>query len=139
MATATLYTPQVLGLTIELARYPLTDDLVLRAQARSKSCGSTIMLGLATGPDGAVERIGIRSQACAVGQAAAAIFAGSAVGRSAAQIEQAREAIGAWLVGEAALPDWPGFSAILAARDYPARHGAVLLPWNAATEALQDA
>lgn len=139
MATATLYTPQVLGLTIELARYRLTDDLVLRAQARSKSCGSTIMLGLAIGPDGTVERIGIRSQACAIGQAAAAIFAGGAVGRSAAQIEQAREAIGAWLVGEAALPDWPGFSAILAARDYPARHGAVLLPWNAATEALQDA
>jgi NifU-like protein involved in Fe-S cluster formation len=136
MATTVLYTPEVLGLAIDLARYPLAGDLPLRGEARSKSCGSTIALGLATGPDGMVDRIGIRSQACAIGQASAAIFASGAAGSDAARIECARDAIAAWLSGDGELPDWPGLATIAAARDYPARHGAVLLPWNAACQAL---
>jgi NifU-like protein involved in Fe-S cluster formation len=136
MATTVLYTPDVLGLAIELARYPLSDDQPLRGEARSKSCGSTILLALATGADGAIERVGIRSQACAIGQASAAIFAAAAAGSDAARVEQARDAIAAWLSGEGELPDWPGLATIAAAREYPARHGAVLLPWNAACQAL---
>lgn len=136
MSTAVLYTPAVLGLTIELARYPLTDDLALRGEGRSKSCGSTITLGLSTGAGGTIERIGVRSQACAIGQAAAAIFAGAAAGCTSAQIGQASREIAAWLCGEGALPDWPRLDVIAAARDYPARHGAVMLPWNAALSAL---
>lgn len=136
MATAVLYTPEVLGLAIELARYPLADDLPLRGEGRSKSCGSTILLGLAVDGDGKVARIGVRSQACAIGQASAAIFAAGAMGSDAAQIQQARDAISAWLSDDGALPDWPGLATIAAARDYPARHGAVLLPWNAACQAL---
>ncbi|EJL32960.1 iron-sulfur cluster assembly scaffold protein [Novosphingobium sp. AP12] len=136
MATTVLYTPDVLGLAIELARYPLSDALPLRGEARSKSCGSTIVLGLSTSADGTVERIGVRSQACAIGQASAAIFASAAAGADAARIVRARDAIAAWLSGDGELPDWPGLETIAAARDYPARHGAVLLPWNAACQAL---
>lgn len=136
MATTILYTPEVLGLAIELARYPLTPDLPLRGEARSTSCGSTIALGLATAADGTVERVGIRSQACAIGQASAAIFAAGVVGAQPARIAQTRARVAAWLAGDGALPDWPGFATIAAARDYPARHGAVMLPWNAAAQAL---
>jgi len=42
----------------------------------------------------------------------------------------------AWLGGAGQMPDWPGLAAIAAARDYPARHGAILLPWRAALDAL---
>ncbi|HUD29282.1 MAG TPA: iron-sulfur cluster assembly scaffold protein, partial [Novosphingobium sp.] len=136
MATAVLYTAQVLGLAIELARYPLAEDLPLRAEARSRSCGSTIAIGLATGTDGRVERVGVRSQACAIGQASAAIFASAVAGLDAARIAQARDGVAAWLAGEGGLPDWPGMATIVAARDYPARHGAVMLPWDAACRAL---
>ena len=136
MVSAALYTPDVLGLTIELARHPLPDAFLLRGEARSKSCGSTIVLGLALDAAGAIEAVGIRSQACAIGQAAAAIFAGGVAGRTAAQVEQANEAITAWLAGTGPLPDWPGLATIAAAREYPARHGAVLLPWHAAIRAL---
>ncbi|WP_260921839.1 hypothetical protein [Novosphingobium sp. 9] len=38
--------------------------------------------------------------------------------------------------GEGALPEWPGLDAIAAARDYPARHGAVMLVWDAALDIL---
>lgn len=131
-----LYTPEVLALAIDLARHPLADDLPLRGEARSRSCGSTIAMGLATGPDGTIARIGLRSHACAIGQASAAIFASGASGRSAADIADARARVIGWLAGAESLPEWPGFAAIAAARDYPARHGAVMLPWDAAMQAL---
>lgn len=139
MSTAVLYTPEVLGLAIVLARYPLTDDLPLRGEARSKSCGSTIALGLALAADGTIARIGVRTQACAIGQAAAAIFAQGAVGMSVEAIARTRADLVAWLAGEGTVPDWPGLAGIAAARDYPARHGAVLLAWTAATQALSTA
>lgn len=136
MSATVLYTPQVLGLAVDLARFPLGDDLPLRGEGRSKSCGSTIALGLAMAPDGAVERVGVRSHACAIGQAAAAIFVQAAPGQRPEQIRAAAGAIAAWLAGEGELPDWPGLGTIAAARDYPARHGAVMLPWTAAMQAL---
>lgn len=139
MAAAVLYTPEVLGLTIELARHPLTEAFALRGEARSKSCGSTIALGLALDDHGTIAGVGIRSQACAIGQASAAIFADGAAGLTAAQVEAAGAAIAAWLAGEAPLPEWPNLPTIAAARDYPARHGAVLLPWQAAIRALDGA
>lgn len=136
MSATVLYTPEVLGLAIDLARFPLTDDLPLRAEARSKSCGSTITLGLETAADGTIARMGVRSQACAIGQAAAAIFVQGAAGQDGSAIHAAGRAIAAWLAGEAGMPDWPGLSTIAAAREYPGRHGAVMLPWNAAMQML---
>lgn len=136
MSAAVLYTPDVLGLAIELAAYPLGDDLPLRGEARSKSCGSAITLGLATDENGTVERVGAKSHACAIGQASAAIFARSVRGMTGEQVRSARDAIAAWLDHGGATPDWPGLETIAAARAYPARHGAVMLPWTAATQAL---
>jgi NifU-like protein involved in Fe-S cluster formation len=138
MSTTVLYTPDVLGLTIRLAAYPWDEALPYKGEARSQSCGSTIALGLALNARHRVERIGIRSQACAIGQAAAAIFADAAPGRSPNDLERAAEAISLWLAGNGALPDWPRLETIAKARDYPARHGAVLLPWHAAIQALSS-
>lgn len=135
MATM-LYTPEILALATSLAAYPWDEALALQGGARSKSCGSTIALGLATDPDGRIDRIALKSSACAIGQAAAAIFAAAAKGRDAADIRKAESEIAAWLRGDAAMPDWPGFEAIAPARDYPARHGAILLAWQAARDLL---
>lgn len=138
MASATaLYTPEVLTLATGLARYPLGDDLPLRGNARSQSCGSTLELGLAL-EDGRISQIGLRAHACAIGQAAAAIFAEAAVGRTAPEIAAAEREIAGWLAG-GSLPTWPGLATIAAAAAYPARHGAVLLPWRAALSALPSA
>lgn len=139
MAAATLYTPEVLALATGLVTYPWQDGLPLIGEARSKSCGSVIALGLDLDSEGHIARIGLRAQACAIGQAAAAIFAKAAVGRSAQDIAAADDAIAAWLAGEGALPDWPGLSAIAPARDYPARHGAIRLAWQAARQVLPTA
>lgn len=136
MSAHRLYTPEVLAAAVSLSRYPLTDDLVLRGEARSKSCGSRIVLGLALDEVGQVTRVGMASHACAIGQACAAIFADGAPGRDAVKLRDARAAMVLWLRGEAAMPDWPGMALVAPAQAYPARHGAMLLAWQAACHAL---
>lgn len=135
MADATrLYSTAVLALATRLAEWPWDDSLPLQASVRSRSCGSTLDLGLAM-DQGAIARIGVRAQACAIGQASAAILAGEAIGRSGQDIARVVAQVESWLNG-GPLPDWPDFAAIAPARDYPGRHGAILLPWQAARELL---
>lgn len=138
-ATAKLYTPALLGLATGLAQYPLTDDLPWRAEARSRSCGSVIALGLALDEEERIARIGMRVSACAIGQASAALLAQSAAGCAPLAVGEATEALEEWLAGEGALPDWPGIGALAPARDHPGRHGALLMPWTAARMALSQA
>lgn len=139
MSAVKLYTPQVLGLAMVLAQYPLREAFTFNGTARSVACGSAIELGLDLDDAGNVSGIGIRSAACAIGQASAAIFAQGAAGRDRATLGEAHDALANWLAGEGELPDWPGLDAIAAARDYPARHGALMLPWKAALQALPSA
>ena len=137
-ASTKLYSPALLGLATGLADFPLTDDLSLRAEARSRSCGSVIALGLALDDAGRIARIGMQVSACAIGQASAALLAQGAAGRDAGAVDAAAEALEQWLAGEAALPDWPGIDSLAPARDHPGRHGALLLPWTAARTALSQ-
>ena len=125
----------MLEAAVRLAGFPLDPDLPLVGEARSRTCGSTARIGLDLDASGRIARIGCRVQACAVGQSAAALFAQAAAGRSAAELSSARTAIAGWLDGGDP-PDWPGFALIEPALAYPARHGAILLAWDAALAAL---
>lgn len=138
-ASAKLYSPALLGLATGLASFPLTDDLPLKAEARSRSCGSVIAFGLALDDDARIARIGMRVSACAIGQASAAVLAQGAAGHGAEAIEAAAAVLEVWLAGEGDLPDWPGIDALAPAREHPGRHGALLLPWTAARAALSQA
>ena len=135
----TLYTPELLALAVALADYPAGPSLPLHGQARSKSCGSTLALDIGLDADGRIETLGLQVRACAVGQAAAAIFARAAPGRTSEDVQAAHAALTEWLAGAGALPDWPGLAAIAPARAFPARHGAIMLPWTAARDALSTA
>ncbi len=136
MSAARLYTPELLGLAVELARYPLADTLRITGEARSPACGSTLTLSLALDDADRIARIGLRVRACAVGQAAATIFARHAAGRDGVELAATLAAMRRWLAAEGAMPAWPDLALIEPARDYPGRHGAMLLPWLAATCAL---
>jgi NifU-like protein involved in Fe-S cluster formation len=133
-----LYTPELLALAVGLAAYPLADDLPLAGEARSRSCGSTLRIGLAVDSAGRVERIGMRVAACAVGQASAAIFAAAVPGRTRGDLAATLAALEAWLAEDGPAPEWPGLAMLAPARAYPARHGAMLLPWRAALDALSN-
>ena len=131
-----LYTPHMLSLAVECANYPLDDQFALRVEERSRTCGSTLALGVDLDRHEAVARIGLQVSACAVGQSAAAIMAKEAKGRTGADAEAALSEIEAWLSSDAPLPNWPGFSALGAVRDHAGRHSALLLPWKALKQAL---
>ena len=137
-AATRLYSPALLGLATGLAAFPLTGDLPFRAEARSRSCGSVIALGLALGEAGRIARIGMQVSACAIGQASAALLAQGAAGRDPGAVDAAADALELWLAGEGALPDWPGIDALAPAQGHPGRHGALLLPWTAARTALSQ-
>lgn len=137
MSTTTLYTPQVLALATELASFPLDGSLNCQGAARSPVCGSAIAIALDLDEAGAITRIGMKVHACAIGQAAAAILARAAIGNDRNALMLALNQIEDWLVGQRLeLPSWPGLEVIASARDFPARHGAILLPWRAALDAL---
>jgi NifU-like protein involved in Fe-S cluster formation len=131
-----LYTPELLELAVSLSHWPLGDELSLRGEARSRTCGSTVLFGTDGAADGRIGEVGLRVSACAVGQAAAAIFARHAAEKTSADIAQARTSLERWLADGGEPPEWPGLAALERARAYPARHGAILLPWNAALAAL---
>lgn len=134
-AATRLYTPEMLGLATGLARYPLDRAMPFQGKARSPSCGSSLEMSLALDPAERIERLGLLTQACAIGQASAALFAAGAVGIGRTQLVTVLAEIEAWL-GGGPLPEWPGLAAIAPARAFPGRHGAILLPWRAALDAL---
>jgi NifU-like protein involved in Fe-S cluster formation len=136
---AKLYSPAMLGLATELARFPMSGDLPLCFEARSRSCGSVITVGVALGCAQDIARIGMQVSACAIGQASAALLAQNAVGTSAVGIMQTTGQLERWLAGEGPLPDWPGIVVLAPALAHPGRHGALLLPWTAASMALSSA
>ena len=130
-----LYTPEMLALAVSLADHPFDPNAPFIGEVRSSTCGSRVAFSAAL--QGAqVVQPGLRVTACAVGQAAAAIFMQHAAGRTRREILAAREAIGAWLAGSSSIPGWPGFAALEPARAFPGRHGAIPLAWDAALAAL---
>lgn len=137
MSAKALYTPDILAKAMVLAQHAWSADAAFHGAARSRSCGSAIELSLETDDLGRIRSVGVRPHACAIGQAAAAIFVDSAVGRDRDEIGRARAELGEWLGrGEGALPDWPEIDLLSPALSYPARHAAILLAWDAALDAL---
>lgn len=133
-----LYTPELLGLAVELARWPRLETAALQGEARSPTCGSTLVMDLAVDGPGRIIALGMTVRACAVGQAAAAIFARHALGLDADHLALSLRRLESWLAGEGPLPNWPDLAMLEPARSYRARHGAMLLPWRAAMAALSS-
>lgn len=131
-----LYTPELLSLAVSLAQWPLVEGAQFRGEARSPTCGSSLTFSCSLDAHGSICLPGLHVSACAVGQAAAALFIAGATGLQRAQVARARDEIARWLTSEGELPEWPGFAALEPARAYPGRHGAILLAWNAALAAL---
>ena len=133
---ARLYSPAILALAVSLADYPLTADHPRTGESRSRTCGSTVTVAFECDAAGAITRTGLQVRACAIGQAAAALFAQGAAGKTGADLSEVLAGLERWTSGEGSCPDWPGLEVLEPAIAYPARHGAILLPWKAAIAAL---
>jgi NifU-like protein involved in Fe-S cluster formation len=136
---ATLYTREILRLATAL---PHDDRLAApqgSASCRAPICGSEVTAEVVCGADGAIKELAFRARACALGQASAALLREQAVGLDASAIAAARDALARYLDGEAIALPWDALGHFDAARSHSARHGAILLPYNALLAALEDA
>ena len=137
--SASLYSIDVLRRAASVADFPLLPDHDAKAERRSPTCGSRITVTLKLDDEGRIAAVGVDAKACALGQAAAAIFAASALGADQAAIEMVSDAWRVYLSGEQeALPDWAGLELLAAGRAYPARHPSMRLAFEAAAAAFAE-
>ena len=135
-----VYTRAMLLAAMELADYPLDERARFTADGHSRTCGSRVTISLDTDGQGKVSRFGISAQACAFGQASAAVLARHINGRSAADIRAAADALSDYLQGRSDdIGNWPGIAMLAPARDLPARRDSMLLPYTTALKALHGA
>ena len=78
-------------------------------------------------------------EACAFGQAAAALMGVGAQGKTGDDVRVALEGVAAWLDGDdGAVTAWPGLAVLDPARSRSGRHGAILLPFRALLAAIEE-
>ena len=88
--------------------------------------------------EGRVTAVEQAVEACAFGQASAALVGAQAVGMSRTEAEAALARVEAWLGGAGDEP-WSGMTALEPARARRGRHGAILLPFRALVAAIARA
>lgn len=136
-----LYSDRILALAAAIPYLEPLPHPVAHGQKRAPMCGSTIGVDL-TIKDGRVTGFSQQVRACALGQASAAIFGAQIIGRSRDEVQRARDQLAEMLQG-GPVPDAPfgDYALLQAAKEYPARHGSILLApdatlaaWDAASE-----
>lgn len=133
---APLYTLEILRLAGSLPEPVTLERVDGVCELHSAICGSIVRAEVQL-KDGRIESLSQKVQACAFGQASAALVAQQAVGRGKDDITAALDQLSAWLSGESDLqPDWPGIGALAPARTRRSRHGAVLLPFQTLLAAM---
>lgn len=135
-----LYSGRILELASDI---PLTERLAqpdATVKKRSPLCGSSVTVDVAV-EDGAITGFGQDVKACALGQAAASVLGSVVIGRSAREIEGARDALRAMLLEGGPVPDAPfeGYEVLIPAREFRNRHASILLALDATAEAVAQA
>ena len=134
--TDALYSRDILRLAASIPFLHRLDRPMSTVEKSSPVCGSRVAVDIVTGQDGRVTELGQEVRACALGQASASLMAAHVVGRTAGEIDEARQALADYLAGGRDDPgDWPGLAVFGRARHFPARHGSILLAFEAAAEA----
>jgi len=135
-----LYTVEILRLAASIPHLGPINAAEGSAEVRSPTCGSTVSVEVRIDEQGCVLELGQEVQACAFGQASAALMGAHAVGRQAVEVQEALSGFADWLEGSSDDPGfWPGLEVLAPARLRRARHGAMLLPFRALLAAIVDA
>jgi len=137
--TAPLYTRDILRLAASIPHLTPLDAPDGVAERRSPTCGSRVWVAVRLA-EGRVAALSQKVEACAFGQAAAALMGKAAVGTNEAELRGAIAGIAAWLGGDdRAAASWPGLAVLEPARARAARHGAILLPFRTLLAAIEEA
>ena len=134
-----IYSAKILQHAGNVTRLGALPDADASASAHSRLCGSklTVYISLA---DGRVSDFSHELKACALGQASSAIMAETIIGATPAEIREARDKMRAMLKEGGEGPDgrFAEMRCLLPVKDYPARHGSVMLTFEATVKALDQ-
>jgi NifU-like protein involved in Fe-S cluster formation len=137
-----LYHNRVLELAANIPGLEPLNTVDASVEKVSRICGSTVRVDIRLNEAGThIEAISVDPKACALGQAATAILAESALGAEVGEVIAARDALKAMLRENAAPPSgrfWE-LRHLAGVADYPARHTSTRLAFEAAVEAINEA
>ena len=136
-----LYTREILRLAASIPYLEPFEELEGATELRSPTCGSRMRMAVELDWADRIVRIRQAVEACAFGQATAALDGrprdGAERGRGRRRRSQELEA---WLAGKGEVPaSWPGLEALAPARSRKGRHGAILLPFRTLLAAIEAA
>ena len=135
-----LYSRDILRLAASIPHQRRLERPRATVEKSSPVCGSRVAVDVVIDGAGRVAALGQEVRACALGQASAALMGAHAIGRSADELAEARDALAGFLAGRRDDPGgWPGLAVFAEARRYSARHAAILLAFEAAAEAAAQA
>ncbi len=135
-----LYNRDILRLATSLVAGDHIADPDGSAEVRSPLCGSRIQADVVMDAEGKLRDLALRANACALGQASTAILAQNAVGTALTEIAKLRDGVAQALQRAGDMPScWPELALLAAACDYPSRHAAILLPYDAILAAAAQA
>jgi NifU-like protein involved in Fe-S cluster formation len=135
-----LYNRDILRLATSLVAGNRLADPDGTTEVRSPLCGSRIQADVVTDAEGILRALALRANACALGQASAAILTQNAVGTAITDVAKLRDGVAQALQRAGDMPScWPELALLAAACDYPSRHAAILLPYDAILAAAEQA
>ena len=131
-----LYNTDILSLSATLKNERIETPMVTVRKV-SKLCGSWLEIDMNV-ENAAVREVALRLQACALGQASAAILKEAIIGSTFAEIRGARDALYKMLKenGDAPSGRFKKLELLSGVAKYPARHTSTLLAFDAALEAM---
>lgn len=135
-----LYSREILRRTTQVRHLGHLESPDGVADRVSKLCGSTIHVEVKMDGD-KVAQFAQQVEACALGQASAAILSQAVIGAGEDEIRAGRDALRAMLNGAAATPPerFDDLKILESVKDFPARHTSTLLAWEATLAAIASA
>lgn len=135
-----LYSARVLALVANMPRTGRLATPDATAERTAKLCGSRIVVDVKMDGD-RVADFAQEVQACALGQAAAAVLGANVIGATLFDIETARDQLRAMLKAGGPPPcgRFADLAVLAPVKDFPARHASSLIAFEAAAEAVAKA
>lgn len=135
-----LYSTRILALAADIPHHGRLAAPQGTARRRSPLCGSTVTADVVL-KDGRVAEFAQDVKACALGQAAAAVLGAAVIGRTLAELRQARDELQAMLKESGPVPKAPfdGYEVLVPAREFKNRHASILLALEAVCDAMAAA
>lgn len=124
-----LYSQKILALATQIPHLGALADADLNAKKRSPICGSEIEVFLKMNDDH-IQNYSQIVNACALGQASAAIFGANVIGRNEEDLLKLRDELKAFLAGAGPAPIRPfeEYAVLEPAQNHRHRHASILLP-----------